>query len=211
MVENEKKQACDGAKEEAAAPREQNEAKAVKSAEPEEKKEKKTREPKPEDEAQKAEIDKLKAENKRLGEEAERLKAELAEKKDVCLRLAAEYDNFRKRTSKEKDQIFGDAYSCAVNAFLPVFDNIERAILAPEGEGMKKGLELVIRQLSEIMEKQNIKPINPVGEPFNPELHNAVMHVKDETLGENVVAEVLQKGYMIGDKVIRHAMVKVAN
>jgi molecular chaperone GrpE len=143
--------------------------------------------------------------------EFESLKAELAEKNDLCLRIAAEYDNFRKRSGKEKEQIFGDAYSCAINAFLPVFDNLERAILFPEGDGMKKGIDLIIKQLFEIMEKQNIKQINPVGERFNPELHNAVMHIEDESLGESIVAEVLQKGYMIGDRVIRHAMVKVAN
>lgn len=146
-----------------------------------------------------------------LKAEIESLKSELEEKKDSYLRVSAEYDNFRKRSAKEKDAIFEDAYSSAIACFLPVFDNLERAVLYPDGDGLKKGLDLVIKQLYEVMEKQNIKQVNPVGEPFDPELHNAVMHVEDENLGEGVVVEVLQKGYMVGERVVRHAMVKVAN
>ena len=96
--------------------------------------------------------------------------------------------------------MFADAYSFVISAFLPVFDNLERAVLYPDGDGLKKGIDLVVKQLYEVMEKQDIKQINPVGERFDPELHDAVMHVKDESLGEGVVAEVL-KGYMIGDRV----------
>jgi molecular chaperone GrpE len=203
MAEKEKKENLGDLKEKTTAPEIRNGDKSEKSGETEDLN-KKNESLKAENESLIAEIEKLKA-------ESEKLKAELAEKKDMCLRIAAEYDNFRKRTGKEKDQIFGDAYSAALNAFLPVFDNLERAIAFPEGDGMKKGLELVIKLLSETMEKQNIKQINPAGERFDPELHNAVMHVEDESLGEGVVAEVLQKGYMIGDRVIRHAMVKVAN
>ena len=98
-----------------------------------------------------------------------------------------------------------------IEAFLPVVDNLERAVAFSDTEGLKEGLELTMKQLAAVLSKLKITAIDPVGQPFDPNLHNAVMHVDDESLGENTVAEVLQKGYMIDNRVIRHAVVKVAN
>lgn len=134
---------------------------------------------------------------------------------DRMQRLAAEYDNFRKRTQKEKEKIYSDALADVVSNFLPVVDNLERAIKAAEaeeGQGMKEGVTLIFRQFSDILGKLGVKPIEAVGAAFNPELHNAVMHVEDESLDQNSVVEEFQKGYIYKDEiVIRHSMVKVAN
>ncbi len=137
---------------------------------------------------------------------------ELEELKDKYMRLAAEYDNFRKRTAKEKENTYGDAYASAVNNFLPVYDNLERAAAESCGdEAYKKGVELILKQLGDIFEKLEIKEVPGVGEPFSPDYHHAVMHIEDESLGENTVAEVFQKGFTYKDRVLRFAMVKVAN
>lgn len=134
---------------------------------------------------------------------------------DRMQRLAAEYDNFRKRTQKEKERIYDDAVCDVVSKFLAVIDNLERAVQASdmdESSGLKEGVNLVCRQTMEVLEKLNVKPIEAVGKPFDPELHNAVMHVEDENLDDNIVAEEFQKGYIYKDEiVIRHSMVKVAN
>lgn len=134
---------------------------------------------------------------------------------DRLQRLAAEFDNYRKRTQKEKERIYDDAVCDVVSRFLAVIDNLERALQASginEGNGLKEGVALVCRQTMEVLEKLNVKPIEAVGKPFDPELHNAVAHVEDENLGDNIVAEEFQKGYIYKDKiVIRHSMVKVAN
>ena len=131
---------------------------------------------------------------------------------DRFLRLAAEYDNYRKRTAKEKESIWNDAKADAALAFLPVYDNLERALKQETAdEAFKKGVEMTMNQLKEVLTKLGITEIPAQGQPFDPKYHNAVMHVEDESLGENTVAEVFQAGFKLGDKVIRFSMVKVAN
>ncbi len=144
--------------------------------------------------------------------EEQKLKNELAQEKDKYIRLAAEYDNFRKRSAKERENVFSDARSDTILKFLPVYDNLARA-LAQEtvDEAYRKGVEMTMTQLRSILEKLGVVEIPAVGETFDPARHNAVMHVEDETLGENVIAEEFEKGFMLGDKVIRFSMVKVAN
>lgn len=136
----------------------------------------------------------------------------LAEEKNNYLRLAAEYDNFRKRSVKEKEALYTDLRAETVGKFLPVFDNLERA-LAQEttDEAYKKGVEMTMTGLLEVFDKLGMKAYGEVGETFDPNLHNAVMHTEDENLGENVLSTVFQKGFAIGDKVVRFAMVTVAN
>ena len=147
-----------------------------------------------------------------LAGELEALKNQVAQQEDKFLRLAAEYDNYRRRTAKEKESIWNDAKADAAVAFLPVYDNLERALKQQTAdEAYKKGVEMTMNQLKTVLEKLGITEIDALGKPFDPELHNAVMHVEDETLGENIVAEVFQAGFKLGDKVIRFAMVKVAN
>lgn len=146
-------------------------------------------------------------------EELEKLKEEYNDFKVKHLRVLAEYDNFRKRSASEKSQIYNNAVSDTVNKILPVADNIERA-LAMEGgsaEDIKKGLEMIAGQFANAFEALSITAIGEVGEKFDPEVHNAVSHIDSEDLEENVVSAVFQKGYKIGDKIIRHAMVQVAN
>ena len=145
--------------------------------------------------------------------EKEKLEKELAETKDSYMRVLAEYDNFRKRTANEKAGIFNDGVSETVKQLLPVADNIERALAVnnADGETMKKGLEMIAKQFNESFSKLNITEIGVVGESFDPEIHNAVSHIDNEELGDSVVSAVFMKGYKIGKKVIRHAMVQVAN
>ena len=132
--------------------------------------------------------------------------------KDQFLRLAAEYDNYRKRTAKEKESLWTDAKADTVQAFLPVYDNLERALKQETAdEAYKKGVEMTMNQLKEVFARLGITEIEAEGKPFDPNLHNAVMHIEDENLGENTVAQVFQAGFMLGDKVIRFAMVQVAN
>ena len=144
--------------------------------------------------------------------ELEALKDQAAHQEDKYLRLAAEYDNYRRRTTKEKESIWNDAKADAASAFLPVYDNLERALKQETAdEAYKKGVEMTMTQLRPVLEKLGITEIPALGQPFDPTLHNAVMHVEDESLGENTVAEVFQAGFKLGDKVIRFSMVKVAN
>lgn len=132
--------------------------------------------------------------------------------KDQFLRLAAEYDNYRKRTAKEKESLWTDAKADTVQAFLPVYDNLERALKQDTAdEAFKKGVEMTMNQLKEVFARLGITEIEAEGKPFDPNLHNAVMHIEDENLGENTVAQVFQSGFMLGEKVIRFAMVQVAN
>ncbi len=144
---------------------------------------------------------------------AEDWKAKFDELNDRYLRMAAEYDNFRKRSQREREQAYTDAVSRAVTALLPTYDNLERAIKAETADAeYKKGVEMTMTQLTESLKGLNVTVIEAAaGTTFDPNFHNAVMHVEDEELGENVIAEVFQQGFQIGDKVIRHAMVKVAN
>ncbi len=131
---------------------------------------------------------------------------------DTYLRLAAEFDNFRKRTVKEKEQSYGNGKADAVAKLLPVYDNLERAVNQPtEDAAYKKGVEMTLSELVRILNGLGVEIFGEVGEAFNAELHNAVMHTEDESLGQNVIAQVFQKGFKQGDKVIRFAMVQVAN
>ena len=144
--------------------------------------------------------------------ELDKALAAQAKEHDQYLRLAAEFDNFRKRSAKEKDNIYQDARAETVKKFLPVYDNLERAMKNETAdEAYKKGVEMTMRELVKILEAMDIKPFGAAGEVFDPQRYNAVMHVEDETLAENVVAEVFQTGFLMGERVIRFAMVKVAN
>ena len=146
-------------------------------------------------------------------EAAELAAKQLESVKDQFTRLTAEYDNYRKRTTKEKDGIYQDAKADTIRAFLDVYDNLERAA-ATEGDDdspHKKGLVMIFHQYQEILKKLGVTEMEALGQPFDPEKHNAVMHIDDENLGENVVAQVFQAGFSMGDKVIRHAIVQVAN
>lgn len=136
----------------------------------------------------------------------------LAQEHDNYLRLAAEYDNFRKRSQREKESLYTEIRAETVAKFLPVYDNLERALAQETAdEAYKKGVEMTMTQLTGILEGLGVKVFGAVGEGFDPTLHNAVMHSEDEALGENVIAEVFQKGFIVGEKVIRFAMVRVAN
>ena len=140
------------------------------------------------------------------------LEAELKSEKDKYLRLAAEYDNFRKRSQKEREGLYSDVRSDTILKILPVYDNLARALnQETEDEAYKKGVEMTMTQLTGIFEKLGVTAFGEAGEAFDPTLHNAVMHAEDESAGENVILEVFQKGFRIGEKVVRFAMVKVAN
>ena len=144
--------------------------------------------------------------------EEDKLKAELAESKDKYLRLMAEYDNFRKRSAKERLDISASVKADTLSDILPVLDNFERALgTETQDEAYKQGIEMIFKQFSDALTKLGIEAIDPVGEVFDPNIANAVNQIEDPELGENVVAQVFQKGYRIGDKVIRYAMVVVAN
>ena len=136
----------------------------------------------------------------------------LAEKDKQYQYLAAEYDNFRRRSAKEKTDAYSNAKADAAQAFLPVFDNLQRALAAPcTDEAYAKGVEMTMTQLRQVLEKLGITEIDAQNQPFDPNLHTAVMHVDDDSVGESTVVEVFQSGFKMGDKVIRFAMVKVAN
>jgi molecular chaperone GrpE len=138
--------------------------------------------------------------------------AALAAEKDKYLRLAAEYDNYRRRSQKEKENVYSDGKADTVLQLLPVYDNLARALKAECSDpNFYKGVEMTMTQLLGIFEKLGVKPIEAEGQPFDPAEHNAVVHVEDEALGENIVVEEFQKGFKLNDKVIRFAMVKVAN
>lgn len=131
---------------------------------------------------------------------------------DARLRVAAEYDNFRKRAVKEKDAAYGNGKADAVAKILPIYDNLERALNQPtEDAAFKKGVEMTMTELTKILTGLGVEIFGEVGDGFDPNLHNAVMHTEDESLGENTIAQVFQKGFKIGEKVVRFAMVQVAN
>lgn len=146
-----------------------------------------------------------------LKKEIEQLKAELAEQNDKYLRVVAEYDNYRKRAQKEKEGIYGDAYVDVVNEILPIMDNLERAVAFAESGNLAEGVSMTLTMFKDIFAKMGVEEIPSENVEFDPNVHNAVMHIEDENLGENMVAECFSKGYKKGDKVIRYAMVKVAN
>lgn len=167
-------------------------------------------EEKPEEKAE--EKPEEKPEEKTEPDELEKLKAENADLRDKYLRLMAEFDNFRKRSVKERQEIYPEATARAVEAFLPVADNFERAAGAEcSDEKYKAGIAMILGQLSNAFKKLGVEEIARVGEQFDPTVENAVSQIADENLGENTVAQVYQKGYRLGDKVIRPAMVSVAN
>ena len=144
--------------------------------------------------------------------ELEDLKAELEAKNDQLMRTAAEFDNFKKRTDRERMSIAEYAKAGIIKQLLPILDNIDRASAADSGSAdYIKGIELIIKQFEALAGNLGIEEIANVGDQFDPNFHEAVMHIEDENLGENVIAEVLQKGYKLGDTVVRAAMVKVAN
>lgn len=146
-------------------------------------------------------------------EAAELAAKQLESVKDQFVRLTAEYDNYRKRTAKEKDSLYQDAKADTIKEFLAVYDNLERAVSTEGDEDSphKKGLEMIFHQYQEILKKLGVTEMEAQGQPFDPEKHNAVMHIDDENFGENVVSQVFQAGFMLGDKVLRHAIVQVAN
>ena len=147
-----------------------------------------------------------------LLEELETLKQNLTDQEDKFLRLAAEYDNYRRRSQKEKESAWADSKAETAAAFLPVYDNLERALKQETSdEAYKKGVEMTMTQLKEVLSKLGIQEIPALGEAFDPNLHNAVMHVEDENAGENTIVEVFQAGFRTEEKVIRFSMVKVAN
>lgn len=154
------------------------------------------------DKKSKKEIAALKEENASLAEA-------LAAEKDKYLRLAAEYDNFRRRSQKEKEQIYADSYADVIEQLLPIIDNFEMARNFSEGEKLAEGVKMILTQASEVFEKMGVTEIET--KIFDPNVHNAVMHIDDDTYGEGEIIEVFRKGYRRGDKIIRYAMVKVAN
>lgn len=151
---------------------------------------------------------------KKAEEQIAQFEASLAEANDKYMRLYAEYDNFRRRSQKEKEGIYSDAYIDALTQILPILDNLERAAQYGGDDTehpLAKGLELTLKSFAETLEKMGVTEIPALGEKFDPNVHNAVMHVEDEAFGDNEVVEVFMKGYIRGDKVLRHSMVKVAN
>lgn len=174
-----------------------------------------TKEKKVEEEAKAEETKKEKKPKKDSKKEAEiKETAEklIKEEQEKYLRLAAEYDNFRKRSQKERESLYNDIKADTLLKFLPVYDNLERALKqATADEAYRKGVEMIMTQFCTTMEKLGVTEIEAAGQKFDPTIHNAVMHVEDESFGENEVVEVFQKGFKLNDKVIRFAMVKVAN
>lgn len=162
--------------------------------------------------AQKPEKEKKEKKKSKKDEELEKLKGELDAKSDLLMRTAAEFDNFKRRTEREKAGVAEYAKAGLIKKLLPIIDNIGRASAADrESADYIKGIEMIVKQFSSLAGDLGIEEIAAAGDTFDPNLHDAVMHIEDESLGENVIAEVLQQGYRLGDTVIRPAMVKVAN
>lgn len=144
--------------------------------------------------------------------ELDQVKAQLAAEHESYLRLAAEYENFRRRSAREREGVYTEAKADAIASLLPVYDNLERALAqATADEAYKKGVEMTMTGFVEILSKLGVSIFGEAGETFDPARHNAVMHCEDESLGENVIAEVFQRGFAIGEKIVRFAMVRVAN
>lgn len=143
----------------------------------------------------------------------EKLTAELNETKDKLLRVMAEYDNFRKRSQKEKEQAYGDTKASTVSEFLPIYDNFMRAMSAEAADldSFKKGIEMIFNQYGEVFKKLGVESFGEKGDEFDPNIHNAVMHGEDESLPENSISDIFSTGYKMGDRIIRPAVVKVVN
>ena len=153
-----------------------------------------------------------KAGKKKDEERVAALETENAALNDKFLRICAEYDNFHRRSQREREALYGDIRADVVQRFLPVYDNLERALKqGTEDEAYRKGVEMIMAQFVKTLDALGVKKIESLGQTFDPKLHNAVMHVEDESLSENTIVDVFQEGFTIGDKVIRFAMVKVAN
>ncbi|MBE6671661.1 MAG: nucleotide exchange factor GrpE [Ruminococcaceae bacterium] len=166
--------------------------------------EKNTESAKKEKKCSKKELDEMKKELDSANEK-------LAEQTDKYLRIVAEYDNFRKRVAKEKEGIYSDAYVDAVKELLPILDNLERAVSFADSGNLGEGVTMTLNMMKDIFAKMGVEEIETDNKEFDPNFHNAVMHVEDEGFGENMVIETFSKGYKKGDKIIRYAMVKVAN
>ena len=165
-------------------------------------------EPKPEKEDKKT---KKKAKEDELLKEIEELRAKLSESEDKYLRMAAEYDNFRRRSREEREAVYENALSDTVSELLPIIDNLERAAMYDDGEKVKEGLVMTLKSVDAVFEKIGVEKFGAAGDTFDPNIHNAVFHVEDDSLGEGEITEVFQKGYKKGKKIIRFAMVKSAN
>ena len=152
-----------------------------------------------------------KKEVKKLTEENEKLNESLSELNDRYTRMLAEYDNFRKRAQKEREGVYFDAVSDVINAILPIKDSLEMAMKFADESQLSQGVTMTLNKFGEFLNKLGVEEFGAAGEEFDPNLHNGVLHCEDETLGEQIIAEVLQKGYKKGEKIIRYAMVKVAN
>lgn len=163
------------------------------------------------DKTEKKENSKLRGENKKLTDALNAKTKEYDELNDRYLRMIAEYDNFRKRSQKERESVYSNAYADVLAEFLPMTDNLERSLAYAGSDNFVAGIKLIVNQFADTLKKLGIEEFGVRGDVFDPNLHNAVMRTEDETLGENTVAEVLQKGYRKGDRILRHAMVKVAN
>ena len=165
--------------------------------------------------AEKKKVKKLEAEIDALAKEKAALVVAIAEANDKYTRLFAEYDNYRKRSAKEREGVYTDAYVDAIKDILPILDNMERALQYKDAQSgddnMAKGLEMIMKSFAESLTKMGVSEIEALGKTFDPNLHNAIMHVDDEQFGEGEIVEVFMKGYIKGDKVIRHSVVKVAN
>lgn len=148
---------------------------------------------------------------KKLAEEIEQLKAELKEYEDKHLRMAAEYENFRRRSREEKDALYELAMADTVKELLPIIDNLDRAVTFTEGDKILEGLVMISKAASSVFEKLGVEEYGKVGDTFDPNIHNAVFHIDDDSYGEGEIIEVFQKGYKKGKHIIRFAMVKTAN
>ncbi len=170
------------------------------------------------EDAKKKTADKKGQSEKKLRAELEELKAkleskekELSEQNDKYLRMIAEYDNYRKRTAKERENIYTDAYFDAIGEILPIIDNVERASEFKDSEKVSEGVAMILKSFKELLEKKSIEAYGAAGDTFDPNIHDAMMHIENEELGENVISAVFMKGYKKDERVLRHAMVTVAN
>ena len=161
--------------------------------------------------SEKKKVKKLEAQIEELQKQLEDAALAATAANDKYLRMIAEYDNYRKRSAKERESCYADAHADAVTAMLPILDNLERAVAYTDAAAVAQGVAMILKSFNESFEKLGVKEIESLGQTFDPNFHNAVMHIDDEQYGENEIVEVLQKGYVKGDKVIRYAMVKVAN
>lgn len=169
-------------------------------------------EQKPEEEAaQEQEAPEVNPEMEGLKAALEQAKADVESYKDKYLRQAAEFENYKRRTRKEKESLTDEVKANTVKGLLPILDNLEIAIRQSGEGGVKDGLVMLLRQCTDAMKALGVEEIESEGQVFDPQVHNAVMHIEDETYGESIIVEVLQKGYRMGERIVRHAMVKVAN